>query len=118
MKLVVTILASVSLLVLLSVLVSTKQSSKVYAQPLGPSSAAVIMLCRLNGFVSPPGPFNVVVATNSSNAPTISYGTNCAQVLADLFSSGFQIKSTQPFAEGEGVVYTLINQVDKQGKDK
>ena len=130
MKNVVTILASVSLVVLLSMIVNIKLSSNVSAQPVGPGGAVVMIGCAQGHLSDPPyvlTTFNVIAANSSSNAPTISLGTDCAQALATLFSLGFEITSTHVQTLGldlgggalVGPLYTLSTPIGKLGgKDK
>ena len=117
MKTVVTILASVSLVGLLSTIVGINLSNNVSAQPNRP--VEVVMLGCSPDF-TPTANYTVKNVSSSSNAPAISLGTDCAQALSVLLSSGFEIKMNFP---GGGdyignLVYTLTTQVDKHSKDK
>jgi len=117
MKILVTILASVFLVVLLSTMFNIKLSSKAHAFPPSPNSAAEIIKCYESYYpnTNTNPNFTVIVASSSSNAPTISIGSDCAQTLAGLLSAGFEILNTMPDSNG-GFEYTLINQVDKHAK--
>jgi hypothetical protein len=118
MKTVVTTFVAVSLVVFLSTIVTLKLSSKAHASPTSPGSAAVVIECTRSeeGFGTN---ITVALASSSSNAPIITIGANCAQVLADLLSSGFEITNALPLSvNAEGMTYTLINQPGKHGKDK
>jgi hypothetical protein len=70
------------------------------------SYEAIILHC--SAFAGDPGHLTskVVAVSSSSGAPVIDVNTNCAQVLADIFSTGFIIQNTQ--GTDSGVIYTLV----------
>jgi len=67
----------------------------------------VILMCGTRFDLNPPV-MSVMASSSSSNAPTVSFGTVCAQALSDILGQGFRIKDVQP-TFGDGALYTLIN---------
>ncbi len=115
MKTVAATLVSIALLTFLSMMAGLKLDGKASAEPPG-RPASVILQCAAND--TDPALGNTILvywASSSSNAPAISRGTDCAQAIAGLVGSGFEISSTEM---QEYIVYTLIARTEKHGKDK
>jgi hypothetical protein len=76
----------------------------------------VLMACYANGEGAPAHiPFEVFASSSSANAPEVESGSNCAQVLADLLSTGFHITDVKPSPiNGAGAYYTLVRDTADQ----
>jgi len=106
MKKVITICTVLLLLGVVLALVNTRQLNKAFAQPPGLSEGVVVMLCTGDPDNFPV--FTVTAFSNSSDAPAVSLGTNCAQAVADLLKAHFEIKNVQSANQLVGVIYTLV----------
>lgn len=109
MKRTATLLFSILMIALTAIFASNGLLSNVFAQPAAAQNKAVVVLkCFGLGFAPLPGVVQVISASSSADAPTITSAANCAQALADVLNThGFSMQAVTSDGNG-GVYYTLI----------